>query len=403
MLSPLHRLWRLLPPDRRRALFARATAAMAPRPDRLPPPARAGLVIGGELSRASGLGEAARLMRAGCDALGVAHWDLDISHRLPGGGEAPAFTMPPAGAPLLLQVNAPMLPWVLLSMKRSLLRGRRVVGCWAWELPSVPASWQVGRRFVHEVWVLSHFTADALAGLGLTVPLRVVHLPVALAPPRPSALSRADFGWPDDAVVVLVSFNLASSFARKNPLGAIAAFRQAFGDRTDRFLVLKLSHAENFPEDLAALRRAAAFGNVRVDARTLPIADSHAMMACADIVLSLHRSEGFGLVPAEAMLLGRPVVATAWSGNMDFMDEDSAALVNFRLIPAVDPRGVFQAPGAVWADPDIAHAAHWLARLADDPDGRAALGRRGQAMARARLGVDSMRTAVAGLGLPVAG
>ena len=70
-------------------------------------------------------------------------------------------------------------------------------------------------------------------------------------------------------------------------------------------------------------------------------------------MLSLHRSEGFGLVPAEAMLLGRAVVATGWSGNMDFMDADSAALVGYRLVPARDPRGVFEAPGADWAEPDL--------------------------------------------------
>ena len=130
----------------------------------------------------------------------------------------------------------------------------------------------------------------------------------------------------------------------------------------------------------------------------MPAADSHALTACADIVLSLHRSEGFGLVPAEAMLLGRPVVATAWSGNMDFMDDSSAALVGYHLTPARDPRGVFEAPGAMWAEPDIAEAAGHLTRLAGDPAARATLAERGQVRAFERLGDGALRQALGGLG-----
>ncbi len=105
----------------------------------------------------------------------------------------------------------------------------------------------------------------------------------------------------------------------------------------------------------------------------------------------------FGRVPAEAMLLGRPVVCTGWSGNMDFMDEHSAGLVPYRLIPAHDPRGVLDVPGAVWAEPDTKAAAALPRTLADDPAARAALAARGQAHARAALSDASLRAALAGL------
>jgi glycosyltransferase involved in cell wall biosynthesis len=405
-LSLPHRLWRLLPASGRRALFARGTALLAPRPDRPPPPPSGGLAIVGELSRASGLGEAARLMAVALDGMGVANWALDVGDRLPGGtATGRRMDAPPAGAPLLVHVNAPSLPWALLQLPRAVMRGRRVIAYWAWELPVVPDDWRLALPFVHEIWVLSQFTADAIATIlppRSGIALRVVPIPVAVAPPRPSAMDRAAFGLPADAVVVLVSFNIASSFARKNPLAAIAAFRQAFGDRPDRVLVLKVGHTDFFPDDLAVLTEAAGgAANIRFETRTLPTADTHALTACADIVLSLHRSEGFGLVPAEAMLLGRPVIATGWSGNMEFMDADSAALVDFTLIPAHDPRGVFEAPGAVWADPDTAHAASLLVRLADDPAERAALGARGRAMALRRLGDGALRDAVQALGLPI--
>jgi glycosyltransferase involved in cell wall biosynthesis len=390
-LSPLHRFWRLLPADRRRRAFTRVTTLLAPRPDRPPPPVRAGIAIVGELSRPSGLGEAARQMQAACTALGVPSWGIDT--------ETGAVPDLPDGAALLIHVNPPVLPYTLLRLPRRLLRGRRVIGYWAWELPTLPPAWRPGPGFVHEVWALSHFTGQAIATIlppGMT--LRVV--PIPLAPPLRSGLRRADFGLPEKAVIVLVSFSLASSFARKNPLGAIAAFRAAFGTASDRILLLKVGNPEHFPADFAAIHAAIAGApNIRLETRTLPAADSHALTACADIVLSLHRAEGFGLVPAEAMLLGIPVVATGWSGNMDFMDATSAALVPFTLVAATDPRGVFEAEGARWAEPDLPAAAAHLVRLAGDPAARAALGASGRAMAQARLGLAPVRAALAGIGL----
>ena len=404
-LRALHRLWRMLPARERRAALAHGAAWLAPHPDRVPPPPANGMVIAGELARASGLGEAARLMERAIAGLGVPTWQVDTGAPLSGEAPVPgeAASSPARGAPLLLHVNAPVLPWALLRLPRGLMRGRRVIGYWAWELPVVPESWRIGLRFVHEIWALSSFTAEAFRTWlppGSDIVVRTVPCPVAVSPPVPSALGRADFALPKTAVVVLVSFSLASSNVRKHPLGAVAAFRAAFGDRSDRILVLKVGNPGHFPAEFAALRDAVAgCANIRLETRTLSRADSHALTACADIVLSLHRSEGFGLVPAEAMLLGRPVVATGWSGNMDFMDAGSAALIGYRLVPAHDPRGVFEAPGAVWAEPDIDEAAASLARLADDPGLRDALGARGQAAARARLGAGPVAAALRELGL----
>jgi len=398
-LHPLHRLWQRLPAGPRRRLLARTTALLAPRPDFPAPAVHGGVAVAGEFSRASGLGEAARIMRRAIEGIGLPTWAIDL--HMPAANREKI----PAGVPLLLHVNAPLLPLALLRAPRALVRGRRVIGYWAWELPAVPDTWRAGLPFVHEIWALSSFTADAFRAWlppHATQPVRTVPIPLAVAPPVPAALDRAAFGLPSDAVVVLVSCNLASSFARKNPLGAIAAFRQAFGDRPDRLLLLKLGNPGHVTADFATLREAVAgAANIRIETRTLPAADSHALTACADIVLSLHRSEGFGLVPAEAMLLGRAVIATGWSGNMDFMDAESAALVGYRLVPACDPRGVFEAPGAVWAEPDAAEAAAHLVRLADDRAGRAALGERGRQMAVRSLGDRPLRQALRGIGLDV--
>jgi glycosyltransferase involved in cell wall biosynthesis len=398
----LHRAWRLLPAQPRRRAISNLAALLAPRIDPGSPVAQGGIAVIGELSRPSGLGEGARLMLRALEALQVPSWAIDVGAYLPAGGNSIGALpgLPPPGVPLVIHVAAPLLPLVLLRLPRALLRGRRIVGYWAWELPDLPPEWRVGARFVHEVWVPSPFTAAACETL-LPGRVRVVPHPLATAPPEPAARDRRSFGWPDGAVVVLVSANLASSFTRKNPLAAIAAFRAAFGQRLDRLLVLKLGNPAHFPADFA--RVTAAVGdaaNIRIDTTDYPIADVHAMTAAADIVLSLHRSEGFGLVLAEAMLLGRPVIATGWSGNMAFMDADSAALVGYRLVPTEDARAVYH--GSRWAEPDQGEAVSRLRQLADDATARAALGARGRQYARAALDATRLADAVRGLRIGVA-
>ncbi len=180
-------------------------------------------------------------------------------------------------------------------------------------------------------------------------------------------------------MVVLVSTNLASSFERKNPLGAIAAFQAAFGNRRDRILLLKIGNPDQFPADFARIATAVADSpNIRIDTTRYPAGAVHALTAAADIVVSLHRSEGFGLVLAEAMLLAEPVIATGWSGNMTFMDADSAALVDWRLVATNDPRQVYH--GSIWAEPDQDAAVAHLRHLADDAAVWAALGAPGPAV-----------------------
>lgn len=405
-LSLAHRAWRHLPAGPRRALMLRAAAAIAPRPDRPAPaaPPGAGLLVGGELGRASGLGEGARLMieaarTLGLQAAGIEAGIVPGAERRELAYDAGDPDTLRAGSPLVLHVNAPVLPQALLRLGRGALRGRRVVGYWAWELPVVPASWRLGARFVHEVWAPSRFTAAALAGL-VAAPVRVVPHPLAARPMRPSALSRADFGLPRDALVTTVSFSLASSFERKNPLAAIAAHRQAFGTRPDRILLLKVGKPGHDDRDLRRIVAAAAdLPNVRLETRTFPIADAHALLQHSDIVMSLHRSEGFGLVPAEAMMLGKPVIATDWSGTTDFLDASCGCPVRYRLVEARDARGVFEAPGAVWADADVGDAAAALEALAADATWRARIGAMARARAGERFSAAPLRAALAGLGV----
>jgi len=393
-IGAAHAMWRVLPPGLRRGALQAACRLVAPRADAAPPAASAGIVTAGEMARMSGLGEAARLLHAGIAQCGVDRGTVDLGvlrHPVP-------VHMEP-GTALLLHVNAPSIPLMLARAPRDFLAGRRVIGFWNWELGALPRSWHGAGGYVHEIWAPSAFTKAAIEtvypGLVRLVPypLAAVDLPVALP-------DRARFDVPAGAVLTIVIANLGASFARKNPLAAIAAHRAAFGDRADRVLIVKLAGGAAFPADMKMLVAAASGApNIRLIDQSWPAERLRVLLASSDILLSLHRAEGFGLVPAEAMLRGIAVVATGWSGTMQFMDQDSAALVAHRLVPVADARGAYGGAGAVWAEPDLVDAAGWLRALAEDAPGRRALAARGKARATAALGLAPLAAALAANGI----
>jgi glycosyltransferase involved in cell wall biosynthesis len=392
-----HRAWRTLPHGFRRSLFAAATRAVAPLPSAAPR-GPGPIAVAGPLATASGLGQAARLQLAAFAAAGVATRGLNLSGAFMAVDEAPP-PVPPAvageGGVLLLHANGPFARYALTQVGRARLRDKRVVGYWAWELPRLPPDWQDGFGAVHEIWVPSRFTQDAVMGaLGAApVPVRVVPYPVGLAPR--GVRDRAAFGFDDGLFVVLVAFDMASTFARKNPLGAIEAFRRAFGGDRRARLVLKVSNAERAQaaSDLVA-RAVEGHANMQLIAEKWPFERVQSLLASCDLLLSLHRAEGFGLVPAEAMLAGVPVMATGWSGNLDFMTPENAALVRHGFVPAVDAQGTYDHGDQLWADPDLDDAAAQLRRLFEDPAGRRAMAARAQADAERLFGVDAFLDAI---------
>ncbi len=268
-------------------------------------------------------------------------------------------------------------------MGRGFVRHKRVIGYWVWELRAIPPNWRRGFRHVHEIWVPSQFTADAIRP-HTELPVRVVPHPVSQYVGSPlgradfgvgSPLGRADFGLAEDAFVLLTMFHMTGCFVRKNPVASVRAFRKAFGDDPNSLLVVKVADGMDVAWALRELEREIGGApNIRLMHDKLSREGIAALIRCADVVMSLHRSEGFGLVPAQAMLSAKPVVATAWSGNMDFMTERNSALVSYKLIPVRDPQGTYNQPDQLWADPDVEHAANWLKRLAASPELRRRLG-----------------------------
>jgi len=395
MKSLAHAAWRLLPKNFRRAAMTGVAARLAARPDTVPPPRSNGVVVAGDIAGANGLAESTRLLHDVIAAQGLARGLVPLG--LPSVVPVNRTPLPP-GAAVLAVVNGNILPVGLLRLPRNVLAGRRVIAHWAWELPSLPKSWTKGAAFAHEIWAPSQFCADAFEAAA-PGRVRVVPHPLA-AVEMPVAGSRAAFGLPADVFIVLTIFNLASSAVRKNPLGAIAAFRAAFGDSPDHLFVLKISGTAAYQQDLAEIR--AAIGDTRnITLRLDDCAEPElrGLIRAADLVLSLHRAEGFGLIPATAMLLGVPVVATGWSGNLDFMTPETASLVAYRLVPVNDPRGVYDLPKALWAEPKVEDAADRMRVLAADTAGRRALGLAGQGHARRVLGAEPLYAALAANGI----
>jgi glycosyltransferase involved in cell wall biosynthesis len=385
-------VWHRLPrPVRRVALRA---VLGRNRPVATGAPAVEPICVVGILSTQTGIGEGGRLAGRAFTALGYDVLSVDISDILT--DRRPSAAPPPmleSGAgTVVLHFNPDNLSAILTLLGRRHLVGKRIVGYWAWELPRIPEHWLPALAEVDEVWTPSRFVADAVREF-TKKPVRVVPHPVAQG--RTGSARRTRFGT-QGCFTALVMFSFASSFERKNPVAAVQAFRRAFGDADDRLLILKASDAHEAPEQMAELL--AAIGdapNIRIEQARLSDAERLDLIASVDVLLSLHRSEGFGLVMAEAMLAGVPVIATRWSGNMDYMDERTALLVPARLVAARDRRGTYGS-GESWADPDVEAAAAHLAALAADPAAFAPMRERARATAVERLGISALREAVAG-------
>jgi glycosyltransferase involved in cell wall biosynthesis len=243
--------------------------------------------------------------------------------------------------------------------------GRYTIGLWHWEMASFPPEWREECAALDELWVASEFVRESLAA-AVPVPVHRVRLPIVM--PRHPARSRAELGLPEGRFVWLFAFDVYSHITRKNPLGVVEAFRRAFGAHAgDAQLVVRARHIDQFPEEAARLRAAVESVGGTLVTRSLSRDEVAALFAACDGYVSLHRCEGFGLTMAEAMALGKPVVATAYSGNMDFMTEENSYLVRFRMAEIERDHGPYRR-GMTWAEPDLDHAAEQMRAVVDCPD-----------------------------------
>ena len=249
----------------------------------------------------------------------------------------------------------------------------------AWELARYPEVWaKVLDRF-DEIWAPSSFVQAALRD-AVSRPVHCMPLPVDLK--LSSFLGRRHFGIPEEAFVVVFFFDFASFSDRKNPDAVLEAVERLAARRPDADIhcVIKSRGGQDMGEAQAALETRLAALGPRAQALYGDLSDNEIknLVRVSDVFVSLHRSEGFGRGMAEAMAMGRPAIATGYSGNLDFMPPGTGLLVDYELVP-VAPGAYPHSEGQVWAEASAEHASRLIEQLLDDPAEARAMGARAKA------------------------
>jgi glycosyltransferase involved in cell wall biosynthesis len=268
----------------------------------------------------------------------------------------------------LFCMDGDLVPDYVREVGQEFLAGRYSIGLLTWDAGPPPAPWRVSPALLDEWWAPSGHVAALLEPVA-TVPVHTIRLPVA--PPPVTSRSRIDLGLPEDRFLFVASLDRSDAIDRANPTATIAAFRQAVAPGDGPRLLLHCGSETHDPRVRERLDQAAA-GHPDIDLIRGDI-DLSSLIALGDAYVSLHRAEAFGPRMAEAMWLGKPVIATGYSGNLDFMTDDNAYLVRHRLIEIGPGHEPYSAHGE-WAEPDVEHAASLMRKLVDDPEAGQRLG-----------------------------
>lgn len=265
---------------------------------------------------------------------------------------------------------------IMAHVGEDLFNSRYNIGIWAWELTNFPKKWFDRFAYYDEIWVGTSFIAEVLAPIS---PVPVVRIPPVLTVAVPGSRSdgRNRLGVEAEDFVFLFIFDFHSHFLRKNPLAIIEAFRKAFNTAERARLVIKCVNADSNPCDFARLQAAVQGLPVTIYSGYWDAASVRDLMAACDCYVSLHRSEGTGLTISDAMGLGKPVIATGWSGNMDFMTVANSYPVRYSLTEIEENVGPYRA-GEIWAEPSVEHAAQCMRHVYDHRDEAQARGKAAQ-------------------------
>ncbi|MBC7414171.1 MAG: glycosyltransferase family 4 protein, partial [Herminiimonas sp.] len=350
------------------------SVVVPPPVNKAPDSAALGINLVGYIAAELGIGEAARSLARACSAAGVPYSVVDVGYQssnLQRDTQALANARHERFAIDVVYVNADQTDATLAHLDEKDLKSAYKIGFWHWEQPSIPVAHRAAFTHLDEIWVPSAFVYHAVAAVS---PVPVVIIPHALQVSASPNVQRSQFGLPEDKLLALVMYDFHSYQYRKNPQAAIAAFRQAAAGRSDAVLVVKTINGHHHPAAAAELEsHLAGLPGTIVIQDFLTRQQTWDLQSCCDLLISLHRAEGFGLAPAEMMALGKPVVATGWSANMDFMTTDNSMPVKYRLEPLAHAIGAYEA-GPLWAEADIDHAATCIGQLLDQPALRQRLG-----------------------------
>lgn len=362
-LLPLSLLWKLRSKVTIRS-FLRLQAQVKPyQPGHDPK----GVNLIGDIRLEAGLGQSCRLVASALEKTGL---PFHIYQYTPAGAEQAGDHTWDARigngffySINLIHINPLELGAAYCRIDRQAWDYRYQIAFWLWELEEFPDEWTLYFQGLDEIWAPSEFTCRAIRKK-TSLPVRC--MPYYIEAPLKEGCTRKDFGLPKDQFLFLMMYDSRSCMERKNPAAVMHAFQKAF-DKTDQNvgLVIKISHCTK-EEERSVRSIMQGYKNIYLIRDHLERGEVNSLIRCTDVVVSLHRAEGFGLVLAEAMLLGTPVIATNWSANTEFMDRDTACMVDYKYVTLEKDLLPFHA-GNRWADPDPAQAAGYMKKLYEDP------------------------------------
>jgi glycosyltransferase involved in cell wall biosynthesis/tetratricopeptide (TPR) repeat protein len=330
---------------------------------------RQDLLLIGHASKDTGLGRNFKMLADSLRADGIALQTLDYEMEARDlGRELERWRSTCRSSPVvLLAVNAQDVPAIFVKDRAAVLEISHTVGFFLWETSEAPRVQRLGIELVDEIWAPTQYVAEVYARFAPT------HM-VGKGLYRGSlgASTRPEGRAATVPFKFLTVFNFDSSIERKNPLAAVEAFKQAFPNGENVQLIVKTSNVNpgHWSNALRHWERltAACEGDTRIKLLLLhyPEAQMEELIRESSCLVSLHRSEGFAYVIADAMAHGVPVIATNYSGNVDFCSEETFFPVAYDLI-AIDERVAhWKAEGAKWADPNAKAAAEQMRRVHGD-------------------------------------
>lgn len=263
----------------------------------------------------------------------------------------------------LFHINPQEAGHAYLYLDKEIWKNRYNIAFWLWEIEEFPKEHIEALRFFDEIWTPSEFASSSIRKV---TDKPVCTIPYYVVAGKDEKYDRASFGLPDDKFLYLIMYDTNSTMARKNPVGALNAYKKAFPVENENVgLVIKMNNPTE--EDLAVIRKQTeGYHNVYLVTEILDKPVVNSLIAAVDVFVSLHRAEGFGLVMAEAMLLGTACVATDWSSNTEFMDSDCACMVSFKRTTIQKTSGNYK-KGYQWAEPDVNEAAEDMKHLYENP------------------------------------
>lgn len=321
----------------------------------------------GFLRTASGIGEAARsLLRAlelACDVRPLVL--PNAPHHGPSLPSTPDYLgWPAAGARTSVTAANADISLLARRFLPPAFRAERNIGFWAWETDRLPQRFARHHALYDALWAPSQYNADAITR-STGRPAQVVLLPLDFGALSGITADRARFGFGEEETVFGFCLDYRSVLERKNPLGLLEAFRRAFGERPRGVrLCFKVHQGDPAQRDYRAFREAALRAGAQLIEGTRPREETVTLLASFDVYVSLHRAEGFGFTCAEAMALGTPVIASAYSGNLDFMTPQTSRLIPCGETLTTVDHGPYPA-GTRWAEPDLDAAAAAMRELLD--------------------------------------